>query len=93
MAFVPGVLFVADHGRWSNPQQLIVGKVTIQVDTIIGSFRREYEITAGDVFEWANQIATLLINLSAAHGVPIKQNVPGSFDRLTATRANWPDPA
>lgn len=88
-----GVFVVQEHSRWSDPDQLFVGKVTIEVNTPAGSYRREFEVTAADIISFAAQIINLLTTAAQTYLVPVLPNNSASFDALaaatTAAQAGW----
>ena len=93
MAAQQGIFVVQQHSHWSDPDQLFVGKVTIEANTPVGSFRREYVITAADVVSFAAQLINLLTQQAITHQVDVLPNNADSFTALTAAgtlaEAKW----
>jgi len=93
MAAQQGVFVVQEHSHWSDPDQLFVGKVTVEANTPIGSFRREFTITAADIVSFMAQLLNLLTQTAATYQVDVLPNNSSSFDALstasTSAQGGW----
>jgi hypothetical protein len=82
MALTPGILFVASHFSWKDTLQLITGKVTLEINTPLGSTRKEFELSAGDILAIALQIVNLMTAQATAFSVPVLQLNVQNFELL-----------
>jgi len=93
MAATQGIFLVQEHSHWLDSQQILSGKITVEVNTALGSIRREFEITAADVVAFAAQIINILTSLATTYQVDVDPFNQASFDALaaasTAAQAGW----
>jgi len=93
MALTQGIFLVQEHSHWLDSQQIFSGRVTIEVNTALGSVRKEFDITASDIVGFLSAILNLLTSLAVTYQVNVQPISSTSWESLsgasTLAQAKW----